>query len=317
LNFLIFPGLIFWIVGQQFNDQVIVFQGFFICYFFLIPLMMSNDAIVESQIGFLEGKWEIKTTELSNNPQPRHSLWRRMALKVILMGLIPAAFSYLALWIYVWVSGSSILPLDPWTSHFLAAFIALIPTWIISHVWIKRYLAPDLSDFANSPKQSEPEPSLRYFFWEHALPWSIILVILNVLINLKGFTENYYTELPYEITVGDLSWSVGITLFIVMLWMGASAMNQVRGDIHLGRVKSGKRVAIWILVVLFFGITALGYFLVHILGAIFSVTTFSIAFSTIIVVIVSVISGLLGRIFGIILGVSLTDTGFFKNKPNE
>jgi len=320
LNFLIFPGLFFWIIGQQFNDQVVVFQGFLLCYFLLIPLMMTNDAIVDSQNAFLAGNWELKDSQLSGTESPRHSLWRRMVPKMLWMGAIPAILSYLAFWIYIWVTGSQSIPLHPWANLFLAAFIGLIPTWIISHIWIKRYLAADISGFAiamSRPKQSTPEPFGRYFFWEHALPWSIILAVLNILINLKGYTENFFAAIPYEITVANVAEGTAITLFVIALWMGGSAINQVRGDVRLGRVKEGKLIRTWLVIVLVLGIPILGYFLVTVFAIILGIINFSIIISTIIIIIVAVIAGLIGRYIGILLGITLETTGFFRKKPEQ
>ena len=300
INFLIFPALIFWLVGQFYNDLVIVFQGFLLIYFMLMPLMMTNDAIVESQNAYLEGKWELKETEPTKQAEKRPTIWRRMISKLLLLGAIPAALSYLALWIYVWVTSSNVLSLDPWALLFLAAFIALIPTWIISHVWIKRYLAQDLSAFARAlsqPKQAKPEPFLRYFVWEHALPWVVILVILNLIINLKGFTEN--ARLDSIISPGDLTWSVWVTSFVLLLWMNSSAVNQVRADVHLGRVEEGKPLSSWLVLILIIIIPIIAGAVVYYGAMLLSITTFSVTFSTSLILIVAGAAGALGRAFGI------------------
>ncbi len=299
-NFLIFPALIFWLVGQFYNGLVIVFQGFLICYFLVMPLMMINDAIVESQNAFLDARWAIKKSETANENTQRPTIWRRITPSLLLFGAIPAAFSYLAFWIYSWATDSNTISLDPWPLLFLAAIIALIPTWVITHLWIKRYFARDLSAFATAmsqPKPAKPEPFSRYFFGEHALSWVIILVILNLIINLKGFTENLHVD--GVIAVSDLTFSVWITTFVLLLWMTVSAMNQVRADVHLGRVKEGKPLSTWLVVLLILGIPILAGGMLYFIGILLTITTFSVTFSTGLILIVAGGAGALGRYFGI------------------
>ncbi len=299
INFLIFPALVFWLVGQFYNGLVIVFQGFLIIYFMLMQLMMTNDAIVESQNAYLDGKWELKETWTAKEAEKRPTIWRRMVSKLLLLGAIPAAFSYLAFWIYMWITSSNVISLDPWGLLFLAAIIALIPTWIISHVWIKRYLAQDLSAFARAlsqPKQARPEPFLRYFVWEHALPWVVILVLLNLIINLKGFAENTQVGI---IAPGDLTWRVWVTSFVLLIWMNSSAVNQVRADVRLGRVKEGKPLSPWLVLILILVIPIIAGAIVYYSAMLLSITTFSVTFSTSLILIVAGAAGALGRVFGI------------------
>jgi hypothetical protein len=302
-NFVIFPALVFWLVGQFYNDLVLVFQAFLVIYFIIMPLIMTNDAIIESENAYLDGKWEIKEPEPAKEIEKRPTIWRRITPKLLIFGAIPAAFSYLIFWIYIWVTRSNVIPLDPWVLLFLAAIIALIPTWIISYLWIKHYLVKDLAAFVSSmsqPKRVQPEPALRYFVWEHALPWVVILIILNLIINLKGFAEN--AQVDGIINPGDLTWSVWITSFVLLAWMFLSAWNQVRADVHLGRVKEGKPLSTWLAVILILVIPIVAGAIVYFGAMLLSITTFTVDFSTGLILIVAGSSGALGRFFGIASG---------------
>jgi hypothetical protein len=302
-NIIIFPALMFWLVGQFYNDLVIVMQGFLLIYFLLMPLMMTNDAIVDSQNAYLDGKWEIKDAEKANEAEQRLTLWRRMAPKLLILAAIPAGISYLLLWIYIWITGNNIIPLDPWTLLFIAAFIVLIPTWLISHIWIKRYLAADLSAFvATMKKPMQPEPFRRYFIWEHVLPWTIILVLLNLIINLKGFAEN--ARVDGVIIPWDLAFSMWATIFVLFCWMGLSGMNQVRADVHLGRVSEGRPLKIWLGAVIIFGIPFLAGTLAYVIAILLGITQLSVAFSTSLIVVIAMIAGVVGRYLGIWFGIT-------------
>ncbi|MHA1427511.1 MAG: hypothetical protein ACTSQI_16100 [Candidatus Helarchaeota archaeon] len=305
INFIIFPALVFWLVGQFYNNLVIVLQGFLLVYFLLIPLIMTNDVIIDSQNAYLDGKWVVKEIKDSDSDEERQSIWRRITPKMLILGAIPAGLSYIAFWIYRWLTGNNTIPLDPWTLLLIAAFIALIPSCLITHIWIKRHLAADLSAFVvmmKKPKRPEPEPFHRYFTWEHALPWAIILALLNLIINLKGFAENAHIDgviLPL-----DLVYSVWITTLVLLCWMGLSAMNQVRADVHLGKVSEGRSLQIWLWVIFILGIPILIGGLVYVISTVLSITEISIAFSTSLIIAIAVIAGVLGRGLGIWLGIT-------------
>ncbi|NVM29939.1 MAG: hypothetical protein HWN65_13945 [Candidatus Helarchaeota archaeon] len=303
INVLILPGLVFWIMGMKLNTLVGWMQGFFFMVFTMVSLIVLHDAIVDSQVGYLDGKWELKAGEGGREPEAHKNHWHRVPTEPLILGLIAAAIGFFALWLYTWLSSSITFPVSEWLILSLSGLIVFFPTWIITRFWIKRHLANELASFTTAlsrPKQEKSEPFLRYFLWEHALPWAIILGILNLGINLKGFSENQLAD--GVITAGDLTYSVWITALVLLVWMFISASGQVRADVHLGRVEKGRSISTIILIINPIVIPIAAGAMVYIPALIMGVTSLSIWFCTIVVIIDAIIVGLIGRWVGILWG---------------
>ena len=99
VNVLILPGLVFWIVGDMLNHLVFVFQGFFLMFFLIVPLIVLNDVITDSQNAYLQGKWDVKDKGSAGDSEPRKIVWRRVAPEALLFGLIPALVCFIVFYI--------------------------------------------------------------------------------------------------------------------------------------------------------------------------------------------------------------------------
>lgn len=128
----------------------------------------------------------------------------------------------------------------------------------------------------------------------------IILAILNLGINLKGFSENALVD--GVILVGDVAYSVWITAFVLVIWMFLSSNSQVRADVKLGRVQKGRKLSLWVLLVLLLATPFIAAALLYLFAIIFAISTFSIISSTLIIMIEAMILGALGRYIGISWG---------------
>ncbi len=302
VNVLILPGLVLWWVGDALNNLILTLQLFLLMFFTTVPLIVLRDVITDSQNAYLQGKWEIKDTDSTSKSETQKTIWRRIAPEALLFGGLAGVLGYLAFWIVSLVSASDTLAISPTIVLLIAALIAFFPTWFLTRTWIKRHLNPVLSDFAadmSGPKPTEPVPFKRYFLLEHTLPWAIILGIMNIGINWKSFQEK--ALLTSGITLTHVAEAVFYTTLVLVIWMFLSANDQVRPDVHLGRVKEGRPLKGWIVILLFIIAPVIGYGLILLFDILLSVIFTSIL-STVIIVINAVISVVLGRWLGIMWG---------------
>ncbi|MHA1322368.1 MAG: hypothetical protein ACTSRL_06205 [Candidatus Helarchaeota archaeon] len=319
VNTLILPMLIFWLVGESLNNLIFTFQGFFLMFFTIIPLIILHDTITESRAAFLDGKWKLKSIENSSHAKIQTYLWRRLVPTIIPIAFIIALAYFFSFGAYSWISGNTSLPLPspefPSAALLLTMGLCFLPLLLFGIYWIKHNLSTELSAFTNtvSNPPSSPQTSfLRYFLFDHAIPWIIILGILNFGINFKGFSENLLID--GVITIGDLVYSVWITAFVLIIWMGLSALTQMRGDLSIGRFQCNRTFPLWgwILSIILIPFV-MGFFAY--LPLFFGITAIDVIPATIVVVLDAILIGSLGRLLGILIGIRLERK---KNpKPSE
>jgi len=268
--------------------------------------MVVNDVISDSRLAFLQNKWELKAEEVPSKSERLIPSWRRFSSEATILSCIGALLVTLLLYaIYLVIN-----PLPFLVGPLLTIIISFAITLFISSLVLKRHLYSDLSSFAAalaSSEQAPPQSSKHYFFWEHALPWSIILAVLNFEINYKGYTEKSV------IIVNDLLFSIFITALVVLAWMDLSAQNQVRPDVRLGRVAPGRQLSGFVAIILVLGLPFAMCLIFYLLVFLAGITNFTVTDSVIIIIIVAILSVIIGRGIGISRGkikeFSLLQTG--------
>lgn len=297
INVLILTGLIFWLVGAGLNTLVVTLTSFFLMFIPMVTVMLLVNVIIDSQLAFVEGKWEIKDDEATKIDGKYMNPWRRVALEALILGTGIA----LIICIPFWVSGVSAFPFSPVMALVFPGLIIVIPTYILSTLLIKRHLPNALKSFTAalpSSKQNQPEPFMRYFLWEHIIPWASVLAILNLGINLKGFYEKELIT-GGGVLIGDVIYSVVLTAVVIVLWMWVSAVNQVRSDVHLGRVAQGRKLSVSILLLMLSLTPILAGIVVWIPLLIGGITHLPVILSTIIIIMTAVVTAVIGRGLGI------------------
>jgi hypothetical protein len=296
VNLIILPLIVFYLVGAALDNQILVLQGFILIFIPCVPLIVLNDVIVDSRNALIQGKWEIKDTAPLKESETLKNHWGHVALVPI--GVIINVVIALVIVLVFWISG--IVIFDPIWGPVIVSLLAFGFTMITTTVWIKRNLSKELSPYATAFKESKsqtPEPFLRYFLWEHILPWAIILALLNLGINLKGFSEN--AAVDGFIVPGDVLFSVWITALVIVFWMFLSANSQVRLDVHLGRVKEGKAASKWFVILILILTPFIAGLLIYLPSILLGITDLSIGISTALVVVDAVVTAILGRALGI------------------
>jgi hypothetical protein len=310
INSIILALLIYWIEGLLLNDEPIFVISFSPVFITMVTLMVVNDVISDSRIAFLQGKWELKPEETPSQPGKIISPWRRFGPEAAILSCIAALLVTFLLYALYLVKN----PLPFLIGPILSIVISFTVTLFISSLILKHHLFSDLSSFAAALASSEQASTgsfKHYFFWEHTLPWSIILAVLNFEINLKGYTEKL--ELYGIITVNDLLLSIFVTALVVLAWMYLSAQNQVRPDVRLGRVTQGRQISRILAIILVLGIPFVMSIIFYFYVFIARIPDFSVIDAIIVIIIVAILSVIIGRSIGVSRGkikeFSLLKTG--------
>ncbi|HUX99131.1 MAG TPA: hypothetical protein VMV49_06220 [Candidatus Deferrimicrobium sp.] len=296
VNLIILPIIVFYLVGTALNTQIIVIQGFLLIFIPCVPLIVLNDVIIDSRVAFIQGKWKIKESASQDELGQLKNHWLRVAL--VPMGVILNVIIALIIVLVFWISGITLF--DPIWGPVIVSLVAFGLTMVTTTLWIKRNLSQELAPFASrleGSRDQTPTSYSHYFLWEHILPWAIILALLNLGINLKGFSEN--AAVDGVIVPFDVAYSVWITALVIVVWMFISANSQVRPDVHLGRVKEGKPASKWVVIFILAITPFIAAILVILPAILLDIAELSIGLSTALVIIDVVITMILGRTLGI------------------
>ncbi len=219
-----------------------VFMLIFIPFFTLIQPV---GAIGNMRRDFLHGKWVMDDREPSSGPDSVINPWRRVGLAPLIIGIVVTGAMCLA--IQVIITG----PFNLLTINILV----FVPTLILSTIFIWRCLPRDrvpFTDLLAGSRPEKPDPFLRYFLVEHALPWAFLQAIINMGFGIRVFGLEAL-KTGGEIASVTVATDAGFTTWFLLFFMWLASQAQVRPDIHLGRVSrsQGKGPAVPLMLLLF------------------------------------------------------------------
>lgn len=296
IEIVILSGIFFLLVGHATNHDALTACVFFLMYIPVATSVLPGEVIKNSRRAFLHGKWEVKEGEDIGEAGEFVTLWRRFLPEALIAGFGTA----LLLCGFLKLRGADSF------SPLATVGIAFIVTCILTTIVLKRHLTKDFAYITSAlavPKQEQPEPFKRYFFWEYALPWTLILLILNTGIGYKNFTEmtlRLETLPPAE----EVAIAVAFTAAIISIWMWFCAQNQVRPHVHLGRVRpgEGKTFSVLTMTILLILMSALMGVVVGVVLSIAGLEHLQIWQAIVVNVLVGGVAGIIGCAVGVSWG---------------
>jgi hypothetical protein len=202
--------------------------GFLVIFIPFFTLIQPVGTVSTVRREYLRGRWELKGDEPKVEPDSIINPWRRVGWLPLIAGILVAGGIYLAL---------PRISEGPFNS-LLINLLAIIPTLILSTIFIGKYIFRDRVSFIaalSKPKPEEPDPFWRYFFLEHALPWAFLQAIINM-----GFALHVFGGEAAEtgaVSAQTVAVDAAIMGWILIFFMWLASQGQVRADVHLGRVK--------------------------------------------------------------------------------
>ena len=292
---------LFWLVyyvlvgkGNTHNLFITNF-GFIVLYIIYISLIVPYNTIKDSQIAFINGKWELKDSDSINKNEKFKSPWRRLTPESIILSIGTLA----VLWLVLWLINPEFL------NNVIAIIIAFVITFIINTVLIKRHLKKDLDSFLTNFKSlqsntNSPRKYTKQLYWQYLVPWTTILLILNFIVNFKSYTETVIANgFIYYI---DFSIGIYIASLVILLWMWIVGNKLVLIDLFLGQTNKEKSVSLKLLIISIVAIPLVVGVLVFIMLFIMERFNLTVTEALVITLLVDVISGILGLILGVNFG---------------
>ena len=216
--------------------------GFIILYILYISLIVPYNAIKDSQIAFINAKWETKDSDLVNKNEKFKSPWRRLTPESIILSIGTLA----VLWLVLWLINQEYL------NSIIEIIIAFVITFVLNTVLIKRHLKKDLDSFVTNFKNlqsntNSPSKYTKHFIWQYVIPWTIILLILNFIVNLKSYTETVIANG----SINYIDFSIGIYLasLVILLWMWIVGDKLVLIDLFLDQTNKEKSISLKLLII--------------------------------------------------------------------
>jgi len=296
INLFIF-GLVYYILVGKGNthDLFNTNFGFIILYITYISLIVPYNAIKDSQIAFINGKWEVKDSDSVNKNENFKSPWRRLTPESIVLSI----GTLFVLWLVLRLINPEFL------DYIIAIIIAFVITYILNTVIIKRHLKKDLDSFVTNYKslQSSSNSPSRYtkqLFWQYLIPWTIILFFINYIVNLKSYTETVIAN--GSIFYIDFSIGIYLASLVILLWMWSVGNKLVLIDLFLDQTNKEKSISMKLLVISIVAIPLVAGVLVFMVLFIMGSFNLTVNEALVITLLVDLISGILGLILGINFG---------------
>ena len=290
-------GLVYYILVGKGNthDLFNTNFGFIILYITYISLIVPYNAIKDSQIAFINGKWEVKDSDSVNKNEKFKSPWRRLTPESIILSIGTLAVLWLVLWL-----------IDPeYLNSIIAIIIAFVITFILNTVLIKRHLKKDLDSFVTNFKslQSSTNSQSKYtkqLIGQYIIPWAIILLIINFIVNFKSYTETVIAN--GSIYYIDFSIGIYLASLVILLWMWIVGDKLVLIDLFLDQTNKEKSISLKLLIISIVVIPLVVGVLVFIVLFLMGKFNLTVTEALIITLLVDVASGILGLILGVNFG---------------
>ena len=296
INLFILVLVYYVLVGKGNTHNLLITNfGFIILYITYISLIVPYNAIKDSQIAFIKGKWELKDSDSVNENEKLKSPWRRLTPEAIILSIGTLS----VLWLVLWLTNPELL------NNVIAIIIAFVITFILNTVLIKHHLKKDLDSFVTTLKSlksstNSPSTYTKHFFWQYIIPWTIILLTLNLIINLKSYTETVIAN--GSIYFIDLSIGIYLASLVILLWMWSVGNKHVLIDLFLVRTNKEKSISLKLLIISLVAIPLVVGVLVFIVLFIMERFNLTVTEALLITLLVDVISGILGLILGVNFG---------------
>lgn len=296
INLIIFGLLYYVLIGKGNTHNLLITNfGFIILYITYISLIVPYNAIKDSQIAFINGKWKLKESDSVNENEKFKSPWRRLTPEAIILSIGTLS----VLWLVLWLINPEFL------NYIIAIIIAFVITFILNTVLIKRHLKKDLDSFVTAFKNlqsssNSPSAYTRHLFWQYLIPWTIIVLGLNFIINLKSYTETVIAN--GSIYFIDLSIGIYLASLVIILWMWSVGSKHVLIDLFLLRTNKEKSISLKLLIISLVAIPLVAGVLVFVGLFIIKKFNLTVTEALIITLLVDVISGILGLILGVNFG---------------
>lgn len=234
IEILILAGLYFYILrgSGSTNQQALFIQIFFLLEIPKATIQIPVTGLTRIRNEFLRGKWEITDIKNIGKKGQIKSPWKFLGAEALLIGIgtaIPISFiSFL-------INDKGKL------SSYSASIIIFIITLVLSTLLVKRRYLTDIALFSDSLKlkQARSDNFSKYLLGEHITPWTLIAFLATIVINLKNYAERSLNLFGY-LSIMTMPYDIAVTAFVIMYWICDASQNQVRPDVNLGRLKSGR-----------------------------------------------------------------------------
>jgi drug/metabolite transporter (DMT)-like permease len=152
-----------------------------------------------------------------------------------------------------------------------------------------------------NPEQIKATSIWRKYFLEYVIPWIILIALVNLAIQFKGTTELSLNNAGL-VPMGEVANTMFINTLVFIIWMPLFCSKQIRPDVQLGKINSGKKLPIWaILVIIILSPIVAG--VIGYCALLFGGINFvSVPIATLINILAAVIPGIFGCGIGIIWG---------------
>lgn len=228
IDILIIGGIFFVLVGTGRNHSTAAMYGFLIMFIPVYTFLVPAAVIRSARRGYIRGRWEVKEGEDLSGAGPLKDPWHRVVPGALVLGVVMT----LIVCIILWASGTEAL------SPVVICLIAFGTVLITGSILIRRYLREDLISFVTAlsvSKSGELLPFKPYLLKEYVIPWVAIIILINVAIGIKVFSEEVLKS-GGGVPLAALLEDVCIVFFAIVTWMLFESGFQVRSDIHLGLV---------------------------------------------------------------------------------
>ena len=303
IDLLILYVLFFWIVGQSANtDQTMIWLYLLLVIPFSSAKQVAGKTL-DGRLAFIRDKWILDEGEKINTPQKIRSPWHKLGLLAFLSGLgIGLVFCII---IKFGFSGYPTMfdgAFAPFT--LVTGLFSIIGMSIITLLFSNKLIYKDLSSFANEILNSEKKKSKsiwRLYLLEYVIPWIILIGFINLVIQYKATTELALIN-GGLVPITSIASTMFINALVFIIWMPLTCSTQIRPDVHLGKIKQGKKISIWIILVIIIIIPIISGGIGYGILFIGNINYLSVPFATLINILSAVIPGIIGCGIGILFG---------------
>ncbi|MBN2153073.1 MAG: hypothetical protein JW839_16595 [Candidatus Lokiarchaeota archaeon] len=233
INMFFLGGIYYVIIGTAATHGTVVTNvGFLLLYITYSTINVPADAVRNARTGFVKGKWILKAGEVPTSAPTLPIAFRGHLVDGLVLGLAATGGG---IGLLLLVGGGVLLPFV--SVGYAYAIVTVLTGWIM-----RRHLADDLARVAGyKAGDAPPRPFKVYYIKEFAVPWTAVLIVVNLAFTIKGNVEG---AIKYASILGggvllpmDFEFMVLTTSFFVLLWTGELSMLQVPTDVKLGRIR--------------------------------------------------------------------------------
>lgn len=308
IDLIILYGLFYWLTGEAANINI---EMMWLYLLIVIPFASTKQVVektLDAQVAFIRGKWNLNEEKKQLKSDKLIHPWHKLGILAFIFGLGLAVifsliFTFGGFFNYPGYLNGAFKPFS-----LLIGIFSIIGMEIVTVLFTKYLIPGYLRSYAikvkkvkENPEKVDPASLWRKYLLEYVLPWLILIGLINLAIQFKGTTELSLNNAGL-VPMGDVANTMFFNTLVFIIWMPLFSSKQIRPDVHLGEIISGKKLSFWVILVIMI-VSPIAALLIGYSFLFFGGINFvSVPVATLINILAAVIPGLIGCGIGIIWG---------------